>query len=163
MPLENPSTCGLIDRFSWKQKLLMRTGWFGFMAVGAWGIYLQDPLWALLYVSAGVAGFALVVLPCLCTHCPYPSRFSTCLFLPAGLVQRFYPYRGPQMTPAGKLAVAAVMVGMVAFPQLWLISHPGLLVLFWLLALPVIAAFPLHYCRRCRHTGCPMNQALVDS
>ena len=163
MPMENAPTCGWIDRFTWQQKALMRTGWFGFMAVGVWGIFLQDPLWALLYLIYGAAGFVLVVLPGLCSHCPYPSRFSTCLFLPAGLVARFYPYRGPQMSPAGKAAVAVVMVGMVVIPQFWLISSKGLLLLFWLLAVPVIAAFPLHYCRRCRHTGCPMNRALIES
>jgi len=150
--------CSLIDRFSLTEKLIMRIGWFGFMAVGAIGMFRQDPLWAMLYVLCATAAFLLVVLPGLCAHCPYPSQFSTCLFLPAGLVKRFYPYRGPQMSPLGKIAVAAVMVAMVAVPQFWLIREPALLGVFWVLAVPLIAAFPLHYCRCCRHEGCPMNR-----
>ena len=159
MPPQPPQPCSLIDRFSLKQKLLMRTGWLGLMAVGTGGIYLQDHFWALVYIISALAGFALVVLPGLCAHCPYPSTSSTCLFLPAQFVLRFYPYRGPRMSLGGKLAVAAVIIGLIALPQFWLIQRPGLLALFWLLALPAIAAFPLHYCRRCRHMGCPLNQA----
>jgi hypothetical protein len=70
----------LIDRFSFTEKGLLRTGWYGFMAIGAVGIYRQDPLWSLLYIVYGVAGFALVVLPRLCAHCPYPYKYSTCSF-----------------------------------------------------------------------------------
>lgn len=156
-------TCNLIDQFSLKERVIMRTAWAGFTAIGVWGIYRQDPLWSLLYLIYVLAGFGLVVLPGLCAHCPYPSQFSTCLFLPPGLVQRFYPYRGPRMSPLGKVAVLVVMAGMVVFPQFWLIHDPAVLALFWLTALPVIATFPLHYCRRCRHRGCPMNRVANSS
>jgi hypothetical protein len=158
MATVNDNMCSLIDRFSLGEKIVMRTGWFGFMAVGTAGIYVQAPLWALVYVIFGAAGFALVVLPGLCAHCPYPAQHDTCLFLPAKLVQRFYPYKGPRMQPAAKMAVALVMAGFVMFPQFWLIRRPVVLMLFWVLVLPVLAAFPLYYCRRCRHGGCPMNR-----
>lgn len=160
-----PRQCNLIDTFSLKERLIMRTAWFGFTAVGLWGIHRQDPLWALLYLVYVLAGFALVVLPALCAHCPYPSQYSTCLFLPPGLVQRFYPYGGPRMSLLGKVAVFIVMAGMLAFPQFWLVHDRGLLTLFWLLALPTVVAFPLHYCRHCRHKGCPMNRVskMADS
>ena len=155
--------CALIDRFTWKQKAVMRSGLFGVMAVGTGGIYLHNPLLAGLYLLGALVGAVLIVLPGLCAHCPYPSQFSTCLFLPAGLLNRCYPYRGPQMSLAGRLAVAAVTVGIVAMPQYWLISHRTLLIIFWLLTLPVALAFPLHYCRRCRHTGCPLNRSPADA
>jgi|GEM_PF-1529197 len=153
------SKCLLIDRFSLKERLLMRIGWLGFMAIGTFGIYKQDPLWAWLYVAYGFLGFALVVLPNLCAHCPYPSKFSTCLFLPPGLVTKFYPYRGPEMTLGGKLAAFSAMAGMVIIPHFWLVKDGPLLSLFWLIGLPTVAAFPVHYCKKCRHFGCPMNKA----
>lgn len=154
----SPHTCSMIDRFSLQERVLMRTAWAVFTALGAWGIYRHAPLWSLLYLIYVLAGFALVVLPGLCAHCPYPSKFSTCLFLPPGLVQRFYPYRGPTMSPFEKIAVSVTMAGMVLIPQIWLVREPVILVIFWLSAIPVIAAFPLYYCRRCRHQGCPMNR-----
>ncbi len=159
MTSENNHHCNLIDRFSLIERVLMRTGWFGFMAVGTYGIYRQDPLWAWLYITYGILGFALVVLPGLCAHCPYPSKHSTCLFLPPQLLNRFYPYRGPQMSLGGKAATIATMAGMVIMPHFWLVNDVPLLVLFWLLGLPTVAAFPTHYCKQCRHFGCPMNKA----
>lgn len=137
----------------------MRTGWFGFMAVGFLGIYRQAPLWAFFYAVFGVLGFALVVLPSLCAHCPYPAKYDTCLFLPPGLVRKLYRYRGPHMSLTGKTATLAALAGMVIIPLFWLANDVFLLSVFFLIGLPVIAAFPFFYCRRCRHAGCPMNRA----
>jgi hypothetical protein len=128
------------------------------MAVGTWGIYLKSPLWSLFYLLYSIGGFTLVILPGLCAHCPYPYRFSTCLFFPLGLLKRYYPYKGPRMSRAEKIFVAVVMAGIFIFPQFWLLRQPGTLAVFWLLALPVLIVFPLYYCRRCRHVGCPMNR-----
>lgn len=147
----------LIDRFSSKEKFLMRSGWLAFMIVGVFGIYRQNPLWAYLYAAWGILGFSLVVLPFLCAHCPYPYQLSTCLFLPPKLIQRLYAYRGPQVSTAEKIASGAALAGMVVIPQFWLVRDIPLLVLFWIVGVPSMAAFPLHYCSRCRHHGCPMN------
>ena len=149
----------LINRFSLKEKLLMRSGWLGFMTVGAYAIYRQDPLWAYMYVIGEFLVFALVILPFLCAHCPYPYKFSTCLYMPHGLVQKFYAYRGPEMGASEKIAAGAALASMVIIPQFWLIHEIKLLVIFWLAAVPSMAVFPLHYCSRCRHHGCPMNKA----
>ncbi len=159
MSPENTPQCTLIDRFSFTEKLLMRTGWTGFMAVGAYGIYRQDPFWALLYVVFGILGFVLVVLPGLCAHCPYPYRYDTCLFQPPGLLKTVYSYKGPRMSLQAKIAVGATLGGMAIFPNYWLIQDQLVLLVFWIIALPVLLAFPLHYCTRCRHAGCPMNRA----
>jgi len=161
--MKNDNKCALIDRFSLTERLIMRTGWLGFMAVGAYAIYRQDPLWAWGYVAYGIIGFALVVLPGLCAHCPYPYERSTCLFMPPGILRKFYPYRGPRMTPAEKAAAFSTMAGMVVLPHFWLVNDIPLLMIFWLLGLPVLAAFPMHYCSRCRHFGCPMNKAPKSS
>lgn len=153
------NTCTLIDRFSITERILLRLGWYGFMAVGTYGIFKQSPGWAAVYLLYSVLGFALVVLPGLCAHCPYPTRYGTCLFLPPGLLKRFYLYKGPHMHPASKIAAPIALVGMVLFPNVWLVSDPPLLIPFWLLGLPIVAVFPMLYCRRCRHFDCPLNKA----
>jgi bacteriorhodopsin len=162
MLFENPAGCTLIDRFSMPQKLLMRIGWLTSTAVGVVSIAKHAPLWAGIYVAYVVLGFALVVLPSLCAHCPYPAKFSTCLFMPPGIVKRFYPYRGPRMSVYGKVATFTAMVGMFIMPLFWLIHDLPLLVLYGLLGLPVLAAFPAFFCRRCRHFDCPMNKTGRD-
>ena len=151
--------CVLIDRFSIKEKFLLRTGWYGFLLVGTYAIYLKDPLWAWIYAAFGILGFALLVLPGMCAHCPYPYEYSTCLFFPPALLRRFYAYRGPTMSTAGKIAALSTLAGLVILPNYWLIHDIRLAVLFWLLALPSLVVFPLHYCARCRHHGCPLNKA----
>ncbi len=159
MPSKNSTGCTLIDRFSLMERIIMRSGWYGFMAVGTYAIYKQAPVWAWVYVVYALLGFALVVLPGLCAHCPYPSKHSTCLFLPPAFMNRYYPYKGPQMSPAGKIAVLAVMAGMVIIPLFWLMADLPMLMLFLLLGLPTLAIFPMHYCKRCRHFDCPLNKA----
>jgi hypothetical protein len=154
----NRGECSLNDRFSLKEKFVMRIGWLGFTAVGAYGIYRIDPPWAILYAIWGLMAFALVVLPFLCAHCPYPYQLSTCLLLPPEWVRRAYTYRGPQIGTAEKIAAGAALGSMVVIPQFWLVRDIPLLLLFWVVAAPAIAVFPLHYCSRCRHHGCPMNK-----
>jgi type IV secretory pathway TrbL component len=65
------------------------------------------------------------------------------------------------MNPLSKIAVPIAMAGIVLLPNLWLVSDPLLLMLFWLLALPTLMVFPIYYCRRCRHVECPLNKAVA--
>jgi hypothetical protein len=159
MQSENNTSCPLIDRFSLKERMIMKLGWYGFMAIGSYGIYKQSPVWAGVYVVCALLAFARVIMPGLCAHCPYPSRHDTCLFLPPSLLNRFYPYKGPQMSRAEKISVGVAMAGLVIMPTVWLITDLPLLILFGLFGLPTLAAFPVHYCKRCRHFDCPMNNA----
>lgn len=159
MSQQEPRPCRLIDRFSLTERIIMRFAWLGFMAVAVYGIALQAPLWAAAYAAGSGLGFLFAVLPGLCAHCPYPSRHDTCLFMPPSLVRTFYPYRGPEMTAAGRVAALAALAAMVIAPLFWLIHTPLLLVIFLASSLPVLAAFPIYYCRRCRHHGCPLNRA----
>ena len=86
MQPRNTSDATLINRFALKERLLSRTGWYGFMIVRTWGIFVQAPIWAVVYLVYSLAAFTLVILPGLCAHCPYPSEYSSCLFLPPTLV-----------------------------------------------------------------------------
>lgn len=151
--------CKLIDRFSMRERIIMQSAWYGFLAVGTYGIFKAAPLWAAIYAAYVALSFAAIILPSLCAHCPFPSEHATCLFMPPGLLNRFYPYKGPRMSTAGKIATVIFMAGLVIIPNIWLIRDFALLALFWILALPGLAAFPVHYCKRCRHFDCPMNKA----
>ena len=153
--MESSKGCTLHDSFSLKDKILMQIGWNGFMLVGIYAIYKRSPLWALAYVAYMI----FIVMPMLCAYCPYPYQYSTCLFMPSGILRKFYPYRGPQPSVAGKTAASIIMVGAVILPNFWLFRDIPLLIVFWLFALPTVLAFPLHYCKHCRHAGCPANRA----
>ena len=159
MNSQNSAQCKLIDRFSLTERIIMRTGWYGFMAVAAVGIYKQSPFWAAVYAGYSILGFALVILPGLCAHCPFPAKHGTCLFLPPSFVTRFYPYKGPKMSPMGKFGALVVVTGVVVIPLFWLVSDPPMLILFLLFGLPTLAVFPIYYCKRCRHFDCPLNKA----
>jgi hypothetical protein len=62
------------------------------------------------------------------------------------------------MSVAGKVGVFAAMAGMVIIPNFWLAADLSLLLLFWLVAMPTIAPFPMHYSKRYRNFDCPMNK-----
>ncbi len=155
--------CKYIDRFPLSHQLIMRTGWYGFITVGLVGIAMHSLVWAGVYFIISLAGFALAVMPSICAHCPYPTKYDSCLFLPPAIVRKLYPYRGPEESLAGKILTIISLIAIIAFPQPWLSKNSIFLTLFWLICLPSIAAFPLFYCKRCRHKGCPLNSAATDS
>ena len=146
-----------LDGFATWEKMLWRADGLGLVVVALAGIHSVSPAGALGYALFAAVGL-VVGLPSLCSHCPYPTRHSDCLFLPPKLVARLLPYRGPKLTRLEALAVLGVTVGFFLLPQIWLIQRPLWLVPFWALALPMAVGFPVHYCRRCRHVGCPMNR-----
>jgi hypothetical protein len=153
------SGCSLIDRFSLVERIVMRAGWLGFAAVGTYAIYQQAPFWAVFYVVYVLLTFVFIVMPGICAHCPYPSKYDTCLFLPPAFMNRFYPYKSPEIHPVAKAAVPVAMVGLVVIPHVWLFADWFLLLLFWLFGLPSLAALPFYYCKRCRNENCPLNKA----
>lgn len=154
-------TCRLIDRFSLKERLLARTGWYGFMAVAIYAIGKQDLLWAGGYTLVCAVGFAAMILPSLCTHCPYPSQYDTCLFLPPAWIRRLYGYRDTPMTLKGKIAAGSAALAIIAMPLIWLVEDIPMLLLYGLFLLPSILVFPIHYCKRCRNCNCPLNKTIA--
>lgn len=158
MPMESESQCTFIDRFSLMERIVMRAGWLAAMVVGGYGIFKQDPAWAFAYAAYSIFGAALVVIPGVCSHCPYPYKRDTCLFFTPGVIRAVYPYRGPRLNLLEKIAVPTILAGMIVGPLIWLVNDLPLLAVFLLLFIPVAAAIPFYYCRHCRHVGCPMNR-----
>jgi hypothetical protein len=159
------SGCGvpLISQFAFAEKILISVGFYAFMVVGALGIYMKSVAWGILYTGFAVFGLLFVVLYALCSHCPYPHIYSECLFLPHGWIRKWVRYRPTPMSLSDKTGFVLITVGLVAIPQYWLAGNGTLLILFWVVCLPVLAVFPFHYCKRCRHFGCPFNSVDGDT
>ena len=148
----------LLTGFKSWEKLLMRLAFYGYLLIGFYAIYIESVAWGLGYLLFCGLGMIFLVLYGLCANCPYPYQFSDCLFLPYNVIKRLYKYRGGNMTRLDKIGFMVVFAGTILIPQFWLINHFKLLCLFWILALPICIAFPIYYCRRCRHFNCPLNK-----
>ncbi|MBN2030509.1 hypothetical protein JW824_09715 [bacterium] len=153
----------LVDGFSLIEKILMRMGFYGFIFIGAYGIYSATLLWGLLYTGFVLFGLGFVFLYCLCAHCPYPYEYSDCLFLPAGLIKKLYKSRSEQMHILDKVGFLMVMGGLVIIPQYWLLKRDMLLILFWIFCLPTLARLLFYLCKRCRHFNCPLNRVVQEN
>jgi hypothetical protein len=149
----------LKDGFAWSEKLLARGLVAGMIGVGAVGVWVASPGAAAGYLAFAAAGGLLVVYDLLCVYCPYPYQHADCLFFPYPLVSRVVGQRAGTIGPVRKLLLVVVCAGLVLIPQLWLWGNWPLFAAFWLLAAALGPAFPLYYCRRCRHVRCPLNAA----
>lgn len=152
----------LLDGFSLGQKIIIRLLFAGFIAVGAYAVFLHSTAWGWIYLGVATIGQAVFVLPSLCGHCPYLHHLNDCLFAPAGLMRRVVKYRGPKVSGSETAFICITLVLVAGIPQVWLIRHTNLLILFWAILVPFVAYFPLHLCKRCRHTGCPANRVGGD-
>ena len=147
----------LKDGFSWYEKLCIRGGLAGLVAVGAVGIYLESPAAAIGYLLFGLVGGVLVIYDFLCVYCPYPYEHSDCLFFPRQLLTMVVNRRSGKINAVRRALLMLTAAGLVLVPQYWLWGNWGLLAVFWALAIPLGLAFPLFFCPRCRHAACPMN------
>lgn len=147
----------LKDGFAWHEKMIARTCIGGIVFAGAIAMYQENRAIALSYLAFVAVAGAIVIYDALCVYCPYPSKYSDCLFYPYQLVARFVPLRGGRIPWVRKAVTAVAFGGIFAFPQYWLWGNWGLFALFWALTLPLAALIPLYLCRRCRHERCPMN------
>ena len=147
----------LADRFSLVEKILMRIGFYGVLIIGAYGIYLESITVGLIYTAFVIFGLSVLLSYCLCSHCPYPYKYSDCLFVPARLVKKSYKFRSGPMSILDKIGFIVMMVGVVVIPQYWLLENYAILIIFWVFCLPTFAGFVFYECRRCRHFGCPFN------
>jgi hypothetical protein len=153
-----PNECRFLDGFPMMHKIVMRFLMIIFPAVGVYAIFLHNALWGWIYLGLLTLGQAILVLPNLCGHCPYPHEYDDCLLIPAGLLRRFIPYGGSEIGKGGRFALVLAAAGSVLIPQVWLFREPVLFILFWVTLIPFLAYFTLYLCKRCRHTGCPANR-----
>jgi len=147
----------LIETFNPLEKILLRVGFYGFMIIGAYGIYSNSIVWGLIYTGFVIFGSKFGLLYFLCSHCPYPYKHSDCLFVPSSLIKKQYEFRSDKMSVLDNIGFVAIMAGFIVIPQYWLFKNYTILILFWILCLPTLASFPFYLCRRCQHFDCPFN------
>ena len=66
--------------------------------------------WGWIYVAVVVLGQAILVLPKALSLSP---ERNDCLLMPAGLLRKFVPYRGPEIGKEGRLAMVVGGAGSV--------------------------------------------------
>jgi hypothetical protein len=156
-----PKNCSqhvnLVESFTLLQKILMRLGFYGFMAIGVIGIYLESTVWALIYLGFVIFGIGFGLSFSLCSHCPYPYKYSDCLFAPFWVFTKQYKYRPAPMSILDKSFFILSMAGFIVIPQYWLLKNYTILILFWIFCLPTIISFPFFWCKRCQHIHCCFN------
>jgi len=157
----SPQNCNgnvnLIERFTLHQKILMRVGFYGFMIIGAYGIYLESVLWGLIYSAFLILGIQFGLSYFLCSHCPYPYKHSDCLFAPFWVFTKQYKFRPAPMSILDKTIFILAMAGFIIIPQYWLLKNYAVLILFWIFCLPTIGSLPFFWCRRCKNFHCCFN------
>ena len=157
MHSKNNEDCTLINRFSLPEKILMRLAFYGFIIIGAYAIFSASILWGAIYTAFVIFGAMLVAWHLFCPHCPYPFKYETCLFFPAGKIKLFGSFRSEPMNMMEKVGAFAWFAGLIVIPQYLLFQNYILLIIFWVLALPLLARFRIYICKRCRHFFCPLN------
>jgi len=156
-----PQRCpALKDGFAWYEKLLLRTALAGLVTIGAVGIYLESSAAAIGYLLLVLIGGLLVIYDFLCVSCPYPYEYPDCLFFPPELLTSVLKRRRGKIHWVRKALLLVTAAGLVLIPQYWLWDRWGLVAAFWILAAPIGLVFPLYYCGRCRHKGCPLNRGV---
>lgn len=151
----------LKDHFSWYEKLIARTCLAGVVLAAGAAIYWDNKGVAIGYVVFVALGALLVVYDSLCVYCPYPFKYSACLFYPYQLVARFAAMREGRIHWARQAVTVLVFGGMFAIPQYWLWGNWVLFAVFWGLTLPLAMLLPLYLCGHCRNERCLGNRAVV--
>lgn len=119
----------------------------------------QSVFWLIAYLLVSVVVFFVVVLKFFCTHCPHYGAQGgcvKCMFF-WGVPKYFEPKPGPYTVFEQILTVGSVLFWGV-FPLLWLSFHSGLLAIYVISLVVLMATLRRYECDRCLHFSCPVNK-----
>ena len=150
-------SCGSGGTFSWGEKLFVVGTFYGFIAVGAWGIWPASPGAALAYVAYALVSFFLLMRYTVCARCPHLFEENDCVFVPVPLVKTFVKPRQGPLKWWEYLIVLCAPGGTVLIPLYWLIHAPLTLIVYLILAVTCIGTLKRRICTKCRVEVCPMN------
>ena len=153
---QNRQQLDLIEKFSLSEKLYIRIAFYGVVIIGAYGIYSESRIWGFLYIGFLLLG-TLFLLFSLCSHCPYPHKYSECLIIPPLIMKKMSEFHPGPVSNIKKVGSIAVLGGIIIIPQFWLVENYMLLLVFWIFCIPAFAIFPFHFCKRCQHAHCPFH------
>lgn len=133
--------CGSVKGFSTGEKIFAQGTFNAAVIIGAYGMGLQSPLLALIYVVFAIGSFTLLMRYTICARCPHLLVAGDCLFLPASLAMKVISeqHTGP-LTGWGKVILYCAPLGTMLIPVYWLLSSPILLGCFLFLPQPVSLA-----------------------
>jgi len=142
--------------FSRADKCLARVMLYGAGAVSVGVVFWESRLLGALYLVL-VLVTVVAALAFHCSRCTALSQHGECLSAPAALMRRLVRPRPGPVTGWDTAIVCVLMAGAVLVPQIWLVRHPALMALYWILLASSCAVFPLRFCRRCRFRECPFR------
>ncbi len=148
--------------FSFRDKLLFQIGFYGFIIVGAFGIFtLESAYVGIAYLVYTIVGLLFGVLYFLCSHCPHVYVYNDCLFYPPIILKKLYKFRKSPMNLTDKIGFIGLMGSFVIIPNIWIWKNLAILFFFWAFALPTLFGLLFYVCRHCQNVSCPFNQVTV--
>lgn len=123
----------------------------------ALSIYHHSIFWLVVYLLLlGVT--VTLILRFFCTRCPHYNREDRtlkCMFF-WGLPKFFEPRPGALSTLDMVISFGPPVL-LFLFPVFWLVSEPGLLIIYVLSLTGFAATMKRHECSRCIYYECPVN------
>jgi len=116
----------------------------------------------ILYLIAGIL-LATVLLKFYCTHCPHYIQSANtlkCMFF-WGIPKFFMPKPGPLSILDKVVALSATLV-IILLPLHWLLSAPGLLIIYVLSVGVMGTTLKRYECSRCTYFQCPSKSVPED-
>lgn len=145
--------------FSFRDKLLFRFGFYGFIIMGTFGISVLESVYmGMAYFAYSFAGLFLGVLYFLCSHCPHVYVYNDCLFYPPVILKKLYKFQRRPMNLVDKTGLLGFMGSFIILPNIWIWKNIIILSIFWTFAGPTLLGLFLYVCRHCRNSSCPFNQ-----
>lgn len=114
--------------------------------------------WIIAFIGLAV-GITALVLRFYCTRCPHYTRegkYLKCIFF-WGL-PKFFNKRPGKLDVVDMAVTFSATIVLLIFPLYWLWMEPGLLIIYILSLIGLVAAIHRNECQRCIYFDCPANK-----
>jgi hypothetical protein len=129
----------------------------------AWyAIFQKSTAWMVFYLALLLASIVLIYRH-YCSHCPHYTRenkTTQCLFF-WGMPKVFQQRPGP-LGFMDKVITLTASAAVIVFPLYWLFQQTGLLIIFLLSLILLVATIRRDECGRCVFYDCPANKVPED-
>ena len=150
------------DSFSTMEKTFMQISFYVFIIFGIAGIFIENWIVGIIYIIFILFSLQVLLLRMFCCYCPYPYRYSTCLFIPLRIFKRIEPKKG-NMSFINRLSPLIAFGGMYLIPQYWIVKNLFFFIGFWIFGFIVGLGLMIHFCGSCRHVQCPLNRTAKNT
>jgi hypothetical protein len=114
--------------------------------------------WTIAFIGFG-AGCTVIILRFYCTRCPHYTRNEKnlkCIFFWG--FPKFFNKRPGKLSVSDKMITYGTTTALLIFPLYWLLTAPGLLIVYILSLIGLGAAIYRNECHRCIYFECPANR-----